>query len=187
MIRTAGILAGLLLVLSACGYRVASSDAPNDSYYESLSAIRAHSAIRDAQDTIIGLATFRETRFGVLVDLKVNGLPPGTHAAHIHAVAKCDRPDFTTAGGHFNPNATQHGFRNPRGPHAGDLPNLVVGGDKTGSLSYVSPHLSLQPGASNSLLLGTAIVIHANPDDEQTDPIGNSGGGIACGVISRAG
>ncbi len=188
MIRqSVGLGAALLLLLSACGYGVASTGAPSDPYFEGVSSTLANAGIRDAQDRVIGLATLRETRLGVLVVVTTRDLPPGAHGIHIHAAGKCDKPDFATAGGHFNPNATQHGFKNPKGPHAGDLPNLIVGQDGRGSLSYVHPHLSLEPGASNSLLLGTSIVIHANADDEQTDPAGNSGGRIACGIITKSG
>lgn len=176
----------LLLVLSACGYRVAGSSAPDDPYFEGVSSTRANTALRDAQGNIVGLATFRETRFGVLVDLRVTDLPPGTHGVHVHAAGRCETPSFTSAGAHFNPNAAQHGMKNERGPHAGDLPNLVVGQDRRGSLAYVNPYLSLQQGASHSLLIGTSLVVHAAADDEKTDPSGNSGDRIACGVIARA-
>ena len=179
--------AALLLVLSACGYGVAATDAPADPYYEGVTAVRANSAIRDSKDQVIGLATFRETRLGVVVDVRVTGLPAGKHGIHIHAVGKCDAPDFMSAGAHFNPNGAQHGLLNPKGPHAGDLPNLVVDQNGKGSISYVDPLVSLETGAANSLLLGTSIIIHADPDDEMTDPAGNSGSRIACGVIAKAG
>ncbi len=175
----------LLLVFSACGYRVASTDAPAEGYFEGTSSQRANAAFRDSKGTVIGLATFRETRLGVLVEVSVRDLPPGPHGIHIHVVGKCDAPDFATAGGHFNPNGTQHGYKNPKGPHAGDLPNIVIGDDGRGRLSYIDPHLTLEPGASNSLLLGTAIIINEKRDDEQTDPAGNSGNRVACGIINR--
>lgn len=183
MTRAAGLAAVLLLVLSGCGYRVATTDARDDAYYEGVSSVLAAAGVRDAKDVAVGYASFRETRFGVLVDLKVTGLPRGAHGVHVHAIGRCEPPAFTSAGAHLNPNAAQHGLKNERGPHAGDLPNLVVGDDGKGSLSYVNPYLSLQPGASNSLRLGTTLVIHAGPDDERTDPAGNSGERIACGVI----
>lgn len=182
MKRLAALAAAIVLV--ACGYRVAQTDAPADPYYEGTSAVKASGGLLDQSGRAVGLATFSETRLGVLVDLKVVALPPGTHGVHIHAVGKCDRPDFMTAGAHFNPGGAQHGAHNPKGPHAGDLPNLVVADDGRGSLSYVDPLISLEPGASNSVV-GLALVVHANADDEQTDPAGNSGGRIACGLISK--
>lgn len=186
MIRSASTLAILvLIVLPACGYRFAQTSAPSDGYFESTSSVRANATMKDAQDKTVGLATFRETRLGVLVEVSVRDLPPGQHGIHVHAVSKCDKPDFTTAGAHFNPYSAQHGTNNPQGPHAGDLPNLVVGQDGVGKLSYVDPFLSLAPGAPNSLLGGTALVIHKDPDDEKTDPSGNSGPRIACGTIAR--
>ena len=119
--------------------------------------------------------------------LTVNGmaLPPGPHGAHIHTTGKCDAPDFSTAGPHWNPTAMQHGTMNPAGPHGGDLPNLLIGTDGTGSISIDLPGTMLT-GGTNPLLDadGAALVIHAAADDLKTDPSGNSGGRIACGVLA---
>lgn len=186
MVRAAALGAALLIALGACGYRVATTGAPSEGYFEGTSAQRANASLRDAKNAVVGLATFTETRFGVLVALNVRDMTPGQHGIHVHAVNKCDPPEFTTAGAHFNPNATQHGAHNPKGPHAGDLPNLVVGKDGTGTLSYVNPYLSMQPGAANSIL-ASSLVVHKDPDDEMTDPSGNSGGRIACGLIAKVG
>jgi Cu-Zn family superoxide dismutase len=177
--------AAAALLLAACGYSVAHTTTPSDPYFEATTASRARAAIVDASGKPIGLATFSENRLGVLVDVKVSGLAKGQHGIHIHAVGKCDGPDFMTAGAHFNPGGAQHGFHNAKGPHAGDLPNLVVGDDGKGSLSYVDPLVTLESGASTSVI-GLSIVVHMNPDDEQTDPAGNSGGRIACGVIDKS-
>jgi Cu-Zn family superoxide dismutase len=147
--------------------------------------VRAQAALLDTGGKAIGVATFRDARLGVVVDLRIVGLKKGEHGTHIHAVGKCETPDFATAGAHFNPNGKQHGLHNANGPHSGDLPNLVVGDDGSGHLSYVDPLLSLEPGAANSII-GLSIVVHADPDDERTDPAGNSGGRIACGVINKA-
>ena len=109
------------------------------------------------------------------------------HGIHVHAVGKCDAPDFMSAGGHFNPTMHQHGLDNPQGSHAGDMTNLTVASDGSASVDYLLKDASLASGA-NSLFGpdGTALVIHADMDDEKTDPSGNSGARIACGVISRA-
>lgn len=146
---------------------------------------RAMAEIKDAKGDIIGQATFIQGSDGVHITVTVVGLFPGKHGIHIHADGKCDPPDFKSAGGHFNPEAKHHGLENPTGPHAGDLPNLEVGPDSTGILEYINSRVTLSAGATNSLLKvnGTSIVIHANPDDQMTDPAGNSGSRIACGVI----
>ncbi len=184
-----GVLAltGLFAVACAGGASVGRSTAtPNpDSYDESPTAIIANAAITDAAGKVVGLASFRETRLGVRTEIKVTGMPPGKHGIHIHAVGKCDGPDFASAGGHFNVNGKQHGVPGAVNAHAGDLPNLVVGPDGKGSLLFYSPHLSLNKAASNALTFGagTAVVIHANEDDQRTDPAGNSGARIACGVV----
>lgn len=131
----------------------------------------------------VGHATATEVAGGVRFTLDVTGMPVGTHGAHIHMVGRCDAPDFTTAGGHWNPTAMKHGSMNPQGPHEGDLPNLIVGTDGRGTLGITIP------GATMAGLLdadGSALVVHANPDDLKTDPSGNSGGRIACGVFAPA-
>lgn len=134
----------------------------------------------------VGTATFEETAAGVKIRLEVSDLPPGKHAFHIHAVGKCDPPDFKSAGGHFNPLGKKHGVKNPEGHHAGDLPNIEVGPDGTGKVEVIARDVTLGPGP-NSLFKpeGTALVIHADPDDDVTDPAGNAGARIACGVIRQ--
>lgn len=180
-------LTGLVAVACAGGANVGRSSAtPNpDAYDESPASVIANAAIVNADGTTVGLASLRETRLGVRIEVKVTGLPPGKHGMHIHAVGKCDKPDFASAGPHFNINAKTHGVPGSVNAHAGDLPNLVVGPDGKGSLLFYSPHLSLNKAQSNGLTFGagTAVVIHANEDDEKTDPSGNSGGRIACGVV----
>jgi Cu-Zn family superoxide dismutase len=129
---------------------------------------------------------------GVTVSVTLQGVDvvkPGEHGIHLHAVGKCDGPDFTTAGGHFNPGGKKHGARNPEGPHAGDLPNLMVGpGSATqGGYAYQATATGVTLATGPASLFdgdGTALVIHANPDDHMTDPAGNSGGRVACAVLA---
>ena len=150
-------------------------------------AVSAASAVlRDAAGRTVGSAVFTQQATGVRIAVQAQGLPPGQHGIHIHAVGRCDPPDFMTAGGHFNPASRQHGLQNPAGPHAGDLPNLTVAANGSASFSATDAMLTLGPGA-NSLFGpdGTALVIHADVDDERTDPAGNSGARIACGTIVR--
>ncbi|KAA6465508.1 superoxide dismutase family protein [Acidobacteria bacterium AB60] len=148
----------------------------------------AHADIANAQGTSIGHATFSQSKNGVKVTVNVSQLTPGEHGIHIHTVGKCEGPGFTSAGGHFNPTSAHHGIHNSQEPHphVGDLPNLIVNDKGEGKLSFMIPGATLGDGA-NSLLPegGTALVVHAKPDDLANDPSGNSGDRIACGVISK--
>lgn len=112
-------------------------------------------------------------------------MPPGTYGAHVHTTGRCDPPDFASAGPHWNPTGQQHGKNNPRGMHKGDLPNLMVGTDGRGSFEFTIPRASISGGAMRMLDAdGAALVVHQSADDYRTDPSGNSGGRIACGVLS---
>jgi len=145
----------------------------------------ARAVFRDAQGAVVGAATLDEVSGGVKIAGRVGGLKPGEHGFHIHAVGRCEPPAFTTAGAHFNPYGKQHGHKNPEGAHAGDFPNLTVGADGTGSIDVTAAGVTLTPGRASLLQPGgTSLVIHADPDDEKTDPAGNSGARIACGVIA---
>jgi Cu-Zn family superoxide dismutase len=142
----------------------------------------ARAQLSDAEGRAMGEASFLTTPHGVLVTVSLNGVPSGTHAIHIHAVGKCE-PPFTSAGGHFNPDEKQHGYRNSAGYHAGDLPNINVGPD--GSVREDVFIRGLSVSGDKALLDGdgAAIVVHAFADDYTSDPAGNAGARIACGVI----
>ena len=147
---------------------------------------QATAEMKNAGGQVVGKATFSQQSEVVLINVQVTNLPPGKHGMHIHAVARCDPPNFTSAGPHFNPFAKHHGFLNPLpNPHAGDLPSLEVAADGTGMLEYNDPLVTLAAGPVNSLFHpnGTSVVIHANPDDQMSDPAGKSGTRIACGMI----
>lgn len=143
--------------------------------------------LKDKEGKQVGVATFIQTGEGVRVAVTGYRLPPGPKGLHIHEVGICQPPEFTTAGAHFNPFKKKHGRQNPEGPHAGDLPNLVVGAAGEGGVDVVNSMVTLRPGEPNSLFgdHGASLVIHAAADDETTDPTGNSGGRIACGVITK--
>jgi Cu-Zn family superoxide dismutase len=146
----------------------------------------AKARLDDAEGKKVATANLKTVKGGVKVYVVATGLAPGKHGIHIHAVGKCDVPDFATAGGHFNPAGKKHGLRNPEGAHAGDLPNLVVGKNGKAKAAFTAKGVTLGDGPG-SLFSGdgTALVIHAGPDDGKTDPSGNSGARIACGVIER--
>ena len=133
----------------------------------------------------IGKVVFRETmRGGLDVDINVQALTRGLHAVHIHQYPTCDAPDFRTAGKHFNPDSKQHGWHNPAGHHAGDFPeNIEVDSDGNGHLNVTLYDLNLTPGSSHSVL-ERSIVVSERGDDMKTDPSGDSGNRIACGVIT---
>ncbi len=142
--------------------------------------------ITTAKGDSAGTASFKESKNGkqLSITLKLKNLPFGEHAVHIHANAVCDAPEFKGAGGHFNPDAKQHGTMNPMGHHNGDLPkNISIGEDHTGQISFKVEYLTLAPGAPTSIL-GHSIMVHEKADDMKTDPTGNAGNRIACGVIN---
>src|SRR5271167_4579840 len=142
----------------------------------------------DAKGNSVGTATIVSKGQGVEVKLALKDLPPGEHAVHFHQNAKCDPPDFKSAGGHFNPTGKQHGFDNPNGHHAGDMANFTVKPDGTAKATVKDEDVVFGTGSeANSLFAngGTSIMIHAKADDMKTDPSGNSGDRIACGAITQ--
>ena len=144
--------------------------------------------LKDAKGNSVGTATILAKGKGVEVKLDLKDLPPGEHAVHFHQNAKCDPPDFKSAGPHFNPTGKQHGFDNPNGHHAGDMPNFTVKADGKAKATVKDDDVLLGNGSEpNSLFAngGTSIMIHAKADDMKTDPAGNAGDRIACGVITK--
>jgi Cu-Zn family superoxide dismutase len=146
----------------------------------------AHADIINAQGQKIGTSDFSQTDGGVAIKVDVSQLTPGTHGIHIHSVGKCEGPDFKSAGGHLNPDMKKHGTENPDGPHAGDMPNIEAGSDGRAHTTILAKGVTLGSGP-NSLFHdgGAAIVIHEKADDYKTDPSGNSGNRIACGVVQK--
>jgi Cu-Zn family superoxide dismutase len=163
-----GVLAAILCAVPALPAAAQSATAP----------------LKNAEGKEVGSANLTQTPQGVLIILSLNGLPPGEHAFHVHTVGKCE-PPFTSAGGHFNPGNKKHGMMAPEGQHAGDMPNLHIPQSGDLMVEVVNTAITLEKGKPNSVFDadGSALIVHAGGDDYKTDPTGESGGRIACGVI----
>lgn len=168
------------LLLAACGPRAESlgkvTGAPP--------SLMLSTRLLAADGNSLGEVELLQMATGVQLIARVQGLPAGDYAMHLHAVGRCAGPDFSSAGPHFNPEARQHGRDNPMGAHAGDLPNISISAKGAGDLDIMLPGLRLNDG--NAPLIdgdGAAVVLHAKPDDYRSDPAGNAGARIACGEI----
>jgi Cu-Zn family superoxide dismutase len=150
-----------------------------------LAVNKASAVLKDKDGKEVGKVELTDTPSGVLMRLTLDGVPPGDHAFHVHAIGKCEPPDFKSAGPHFNPDDTKHGLMNAEGPHAGDMPNLHV--PDSGKLTVEVLNEMVTLDAEPALLDndGSAIVVHATADDYQADPAGNAGDRIACGVVTE--
>ena len=182
--RQAGLLliGGAALALAACATdKEAAPDGASSPVAPPLSA-----ELRDAQGRTRARATVEQSGDSLRVRIEATAMTPGAYGTHLHSVGRCDPPGFTTAGPHWNPTGQMHGKDNPKGMHKGDLPNLLVGADGQGSFEYTIPNANFVGTDRGNWLLdadGASVVIHAKADDYRTDPSGNSGDRIACGVL----
>jgi Cu-Zn family superoxide dismutase len=181
------ITSALLVVACMNADRDATSDTtvPDSARLQGMAGASATVAVRDASGRDLGTLTLSDAAGGISVSGRLTGLAPGEHGMHLHMTGRCDAPTFDSAGSHWNPTSRQHGSQNPDGPHLGDLPNVSATADSSAVVQAVTPGGSLR-GAMDPLLDadGAALIVHSTGDDYRTDPSGNSGNPIACGVVS---
>lgn len=179
--KYAALTAGAMAALATAG---CATRAPVDPLPEEPMVSSARAELREPGGRIVALSSVSQIGDTMRVRVEASGLAPGIYGVHLHTFGRCDPPSFESAGGHWNPTAREHGRDNPRGQHLGDLPNLMVGTDGRGSFEFSIPGAWISGGRAPLLDAdGTAIVIHARADDYRTDPSGNSGARIACGVF----
>lgn len=144
-------------------------------------------SLENAEGEVVATANLTQADGGVHIVLDVDGLPEGTHGFHVHEKGVCEPPDFESAGGHYNPTNMKHGKLHPEGPHAGDFDNIEVDKNGKAHVEFTTNQVTLEKGQENTLYTdeGTSLVIHADPDDYKSQPSGNAGERIACGVISK--
>lgn len=171
----------LALLASAC----TATSSPTERAMPAAPAPTAHARLLAGDGSARGEATVTQAADGLHVLVRAQGLTAGMHAVHVHTTGVCTPPDFTSAGGHWNPTGHKHGRDNPDGMHMGDMPNLIAGADGAGEMEYVIAGGTISEGATPLLDAdGAAVVIHAQADDYKSDPAGNAGGRVACGVLS---
>ncbi len=172
----------LTLSLAACG-SADTAEQPAADTADTSEVARAAATLQNAEGETVGNVIATAVDTGIQIELNVDGIDAGEHGVHVHAVGSCEAPDFASAGGHWNPGERQHGLENPQGSHAGDMPNLTVAADRTGRLEFILPAATLSGLLDTD---GAAFVVHAGADDQVTDPSGDSGSRIACGVFSAS-
>lgn len=185
------IICSMIIILMACRSEPKMEAEDEDVLTEEAIETRAEASkpinvsLIDNEGIEIGMATLEEGKQGVKISVEGHHLPAGLHGFHIHEKGICETPDFESAGGHFNPDNKQHGFNNPEGPHAGDIENLEVNEDGTVKAEFINDRVTLKKEEVHSLLSkeGTTLMIHSDEDDYISQPAGNSGERIACGVI----
>src|SRR5580698_5242978 len=183
MRRVMSVAVGLAL---AAGVGVARGQSTDTSKKSTSNEVKVK--LTNSEGKSAGMVIFKPVKQGVKMTVKLENIPFGEHGVHIHQNAVCDAPDFKAAGGHFNPSGKHHGFQNPDGHHNGDLPgNVSVGENHKGQASFVLTDVSMDPNLPNSIFAngGTSVVVHEHADDEKTDPAGNAGNRIACGVVKE--
>ena len=152
--------------------------------FPALAADVASAVLKDKDGKELGQVALTRTPSGVLLNITLTGVAPGEHAFHVHTVGKCEAPDFKSAGAHFNPDEAKHGVMSPEGPHSGDMPNLHV--PESGKLQVEILNTLVTLNEDSALLDddGSALIVHAGADDYKTDPAGNAGDRIVCGVVT---